>query len=255
MSLPKTGKTITLLPTMKALPPIVLLACCLPAHVSADVENDIPLGIEAVTGFRSEYVYRGFTLAEDTVLDFQTEAEIAVNNYTFVNVGAWYATETGRGDYDEAAFFTKLRFQKSDKLTIGLSATYRSFNHSVFEDGVDLGVFGTYQFCKDFGVTAGSYYDTGADAWYAHLESNWSKTLSDKAYVSLKTGVSYVNDYYGRDGFNDLYARLSLTYHISDAVSVTPFVGASVLIDDDSPVPGVNRDDSAYGGLWFIVRF
>ncbi|BDS08661.1 hypothetical protein NT6N_37010 [Oceaniferula spumae] len=240
---------------MKYALPLALLVACLPAQLSADVENDIPLGIEAVTGFRSEYVYRGFTLAEDSVLDFQIEAEIALNDHTLLNVGGWYATETGRGDYDEAAGFAKLRFLKSEKLTIGLSATYRSFNHSVFEDGVDLGIFGTYEFCKDFGITAGAYYDTGAEAWYANVETNWSKTISDKAYFSLKTGVSYVNDYYGRDGINDVYSRLSLTYHISEAVSVTPFIGASLLIDDDSTVPGVINDDSAYGGIWFVVRF
>lgn len=240
---------------MKLFLPLALIASFLTTQLSADVENDIPLGIEAVTGFRSEYVYRGFTLAEDSVLDFQIEAEIAVNDHTLINVGAWYATETGRGDYDEAAFFTKLSFLKSDELTLGLSATYRSFNHSVFEDGVDLGIFGTYQFCKDFGITAGAYYDTGAEAWYANVESNWSKSLSDKAYVSFKTGVSYVNDYYGRDGINDVYTRLSLTYHISEAVSVTPFVGASFLIDDNSTVPGIINDDSTFGGLWFIVRF
>lgn len=240
---------------MKRILPLALVLSSLPASLSADVENEIPLGIEAVTGIRSEYVYRGFTLAEDSVMDFQIETEIALNDYTLLNVGGWYATETGQGDYYESAAFAKLRFLKSDKLTVGLSATYRSFSSDVFEDGVDLGIFGTYQFCDDFGITTGAYYDTGADAWYGHVESNWSKTLSDKSYISLKTGISYVSDYYGRDGFNDAYTRLSLTYHVSEAVSVTPFVGASFLIDDESTVPGVINDDSVFGGLWFVVRF
>ncbi len=240
---------------MKFIFPLTLLVCCFTSQLSADVENEIPLGVEAVTGFRSEYVYRGFTLAEDSVLDFQIEAEIALNDHTYLNIGGWYATETGRGDYDEAAFFTKLNFQQSDEFTIGLSATYRDFNGSVFESGVDLGIYGIYQFNQDFNITAGAYHDFGAEASYAHLESNWSKSLSDKSYIALKTGVSYVNDYYGRDGINDLYARLSYTYHISDTVSITPFIGTSILIDDDSTTPGVINDDSTYGGLWFIVRF
>lgn len=240
---------------MKTILPIALISLFLPAQTQADVENDIQLGVEAVTGFRSSYVYRGFELAE-TTLDFQIEAEIALNDHTLLNVGAWYATETGRGDFDEAAFFTHLRFEKSDKLTLGLSATYRSFSHSkpplsaAFDDGVDVGAFATWHFCRDFNATAGAYYDTGADAWYGHLETRWSKPLSDKAFFTLKTGVSYVNDYYGRDGLNDAYSRLSLTYHISDTVSVTPFVGGSVLLDSSDP-----GDDQAYGGLWFEVRF
>lgn len=240
---------------MKTILPLTLLALCFSSELHADVEDDIQLGVEAVTGFRSNYVYRGFELAEST-LDFQIEAEIALNNDTLLNVGAWYATETGNGDFDEAAFFTTLRFEKSDKLTLGLSATYRSFSHSkpplsvIFEDGVDLGGFATWHFCRDFNATVGAYYDTGADGWYGHMETKWSKVISDKAFFQLKTGVSYVDDYYGRDGLNDAYSRLSLTYHISDTVSITPFVGGSVLLDSSDP-----GDDQAYGGVWFEVRF
>jgi len=121
----------------------------------AEVDQEIQLGVEAVTGFRTGYVYRGFELAEST-LDFQVEAEIALTNQVFLNVGAWYATETGQGNFDESAFFTHLRFEKDKHLTLGLSATYRSFSHRstplsvAFEDGVDLGAFATWNFCRDF---------------------------------------------------------------------------------------------------------
>jgi hypothetical protein len=240
---------------MKALLPLTLITFCLPHNVPAEVEKDIQLGIEAVTGYRSGYVYRGFELAESTI-DFQLEAEIALDNHTFLSLGSWYATETGNGNFDEAAFFSHLRFEKSDQLTIGMSATYRAFGNSkppltaIFEDGFDFGTFATWHFNNDFNATAGAYYDTGAEAWYGHAETRWSKTLSDKAFFSLKTGISYVNDYYGRDGMNDAYGRLSLTYNISDTVSITPFMGGSVLLNDND-----SGDDQAYGGVWFEVRF
>jgi len=240
---------------MKTILSLSLLSLCLPAQLSAEVENDLALGIEAVTGFRSDYIHRGFELAEGT-LDFQIEGEIALNNHTFLNVGAWYATETGNGKFDETAFFTHLRFEHSEQLTLGLSATYRSFSNStpplsvMFEDGVDAGAFATWNFCKDFNATAGAYYDTGAEAWYGHLETRWSKVVSEKSFVTLKTGVSYVDDYYGRDGLNDVYSRLSFTYNISETVSLTPFVGGSALLDSDDP-----GGDQAFGGVWFEVRF
>ncbi len=232
-----------------------LLACSLPIQLSADVENEIPYGIEAVTGIRSEYIYRGFTLAEDSVLDFQLETEVTLNDSTYLHLGTWYATETSDGDYDESGFFAKLNYQQSDKLTLGLSASYRDFNSSFFKSDVDLGIYGTYQFNKDYAIHTGAYYDFGANAWYANIEGNWSKTITDKSYISLKTGVSYVNDYYGRDGINDIYARLSYTYHISETVSLTPYLGTSLLIDDDSTEPGIINDDSTFAGLWFVVRF
>jgi hypothetical protein len=49
---------------------------------------------------------------------------------------------------------------------------------------------------------------------------------------------------------NDVYGRVSFTYHISETVSITPFVGGSVLLDDQDA-----GDDQAYGGVWFEVRF
>lgn len=255
MSLPKTLNIIPCIPVMKFFLPLTLLTCCLTAQIYAEVENEIPYGIEAVTGFRSEYVYRGFNLAEDSVLDFQIEAEIAINDQTYLNVGGWYATETGDNDFSESAIFTKLSFEQSDQLTLGVDVSYRDFNESFFDSGIDFGIFASWQFNEDFGLSTGASYDTGADGFYAYLEGNWSKTLSDDAFVSLKTGVSYVSDYYERNGINDIYIRLSLTYHISETVSVTPFVGTSILIEDDSTFPGVINDDTTYAGLWFVVRF
>ena len=221
----------------------------LPMSVSAEEKEEIQWGVEAVTGYRSDYIYRGFKLSEST-LDFQLEAEFALSDTFSLNVGGWYATETGSGDFDEAAGFLHLRHQTTEHLTLGLSGVYRDFNNSIFQEGVDVGAFGTWHFCRDFGITLGGSYDTGAEGWYGHLETNWTKALNDKTFFSLKTGVSAVDDYYARDGFNDVYGRASLTYNISDTVSITPFVGGSALLDSDDI-----GDDNAFGGIWFEVRF
>ena len=228
---------------------LTLIALALPMSISAEVENDIQWGVEAVTGYRSNYVYRGFELSEST-LDFQLEAEFALTNNLALNVGGWYATETGNGDFDEAAGFLKLHHQTTEHLTLGLRGTYRDFNNSFFEEGVDVGAYASWEFCRGFDITLGGSYDTGAEGWYGHLETNWTKPLNNKTFFSLQTGISAVDDYYGRDGFNDVYGRVSLTYNISDTVSVTPFVGGSALLDSDDI-----GDDTAFGGIWFEVRF
>ena len=220
---------------MKITYSLAILALALPSlpmSASAEVEEEIQWGVEAVTGYRSDYIYRGFKLSEST-LDFQLEAEFALSDTFSLNLGGWYATETGSGDFDEAAGFLHLRHQTTEHLTLGLSGTYRDFNHTIFQEGVDVGAFGTWHFCRDFGITLGGSYDTGAEGWYGHLETNWTKALNDKTFFSLKTGVSAVDDYYTRDGFNDVYGRAALTYNISDTVSITPFVGGSALLDSD----------------------
>ena len=240
---------ITLISVMKITLPLVIIALALPMSVSAEVENEIQWGFEGVTGYRSSYVYRGFELADNT-LDVQFEGEVALSDQWVLNAGGWYATETGQGDFEEAAGFLHLRHLTTEHLTLGAKGIYRDVKNSFFRDGVDLGAFGTWHLNRDFGITLGGSYDTGAEGWYGNLESRWSKPLSTKAFVALKAGVSAVNDYYGRDGMNDAYARVSLTYNVSDTVSLTPFFGGSALLDRDDI-----GDDSFFGGIWFEVRF
>ncbi|HCC21679.1 MAG TPA: hypothetical protein DEP88_10585 [Verrucomicrobiales bacterium] len=243
---------------MKTILSLAIIPACLSTPIfghEGHEDQKTQLGIEAVTSYRSDYVYRGFELAENT-LDFQIEGQIAINDYTLLNLGAWYAQESGSSGYDEAAFFTQLRYEKNDQLTLGLSATYRSFSNAkpplsvAFNDGVDLGVFATWHFSHDLNSTVGAYYDTGADGWYSNLEVEWSRILSDNAFMTVMSGVSHVSDYYGRSGLNDIYGRISLTYHISDSVSITPYLGGSALLDSSDP-----GSDMAFSGVWFEVRF
>ena len=63
--------------------PLILTALSVTstATVCSVFGEDIKYGIEAVTGFRSNYVQRGFEVAE-TTLDFQIETEVAINDNT-----------------------------------------------------------------------------------------------------------------------------------------------------------------------------
>lgn len=242
------------------LSPALLLAfvpfCAAPAGPVSDAAiglkpstgSEIPFGIEAVTGYRSEYVYRGFKLSHQ-VLDFQLETEIALSNHWMLAVGGWYATETGSGSFEEATGFVDLRYEQ-DQWAIGLNTSYHSFSHTIFQDGVDAGLFFTWMPNDDFHLTAGGYYDDGAGAWYGKLEGGWSQATSDSSFVSFLAGTSWLDDYYGRSGWNDAYARLSWTFAISDRIALTPFVGTSLSLDSGGP-----GSDYVWAGLWFEVNF
>ena len=210
--------------------------------------SEIPFGIEAVTGYRSEYVYRGFQLA-DSMLDFQLEAEIALNNQWILGVGGWYGTETGSGNFEEASGFVDLRYE-AERWALALNTSYHAFTHPVFQDGVDVGIEFTWFPVDDFHVSLGGYYDDGPGAWYGKLEGGWSQPTGDDSFIALLAGASWLDDYYGRNGWNDAYARLSWTYAVSDRVSLTPFVGTSLSLDSGGP-----GDNYLWGGLWFEVNF
>lgn len=219
----------------------------LPAMAWAEVESNIPWGVEAVTGYRSELVHRGFKVADD-VFDFQLESEVALSNEWSLNFGANYATGSGTdNDFSETSGFVELRYD-TKQWSAGWTVGYRDFSESFFEDGWETGPFYTWHFSEDLDLKGQLLYDEGADSLYGTIDLSWSKALNAKSFVAVTGGVSIVDDFYGSEGFHAADMRISYTYLVAPNVSFTPFVGTSLGIDDAA-------DDSLFGGVWFEVTF
>lgn len=214
----------------------------------ASAETDIPYGIEAVTQYRSEYSYRGFTLAQDT-LDAQLGASYAFDSTTYLNSAVWFGTEIGAGDFTEAGILADLRKDVAD-LTFSLSASYRSYSNSFMESGTNLEGAVIYHFNKSFDLSTRIAYDTGAEGWYGNSGVDYYFRINDDSFLNIRAGASYVSSYYHRDGFNDAFGKLSYTYNINQSISVSPYVGTSVLLDSND----IGRD-SLHGGIYFAVSF
>jgi hypothetical protein len=231
---------------MKHLSALILVTSLFSPSLSAELEGDIPWGLEAVTGARTGYAYRGFDLA-GPLFDFQLEGELVLREDLSLNAGGWLATEIS-DDFTEGAAFIDIRYDLGERFAAGASTTYRGFDHSFFKDGFDVGAFLTWFVGEEWDITTGAYRDFGADAWYANIESGWSYRLSDDAYFGLSGGVSAVDSYYGRSGLNDFYGRASVTYNINSTISLTPFLGWSFEIEKAD-------GDEILGGLWFEISF
>lgn len=226
--------------------PLLLLAAALPA-AAQQADKEIPFGFEAVTGYRSDYLWRGFKVGSDT-MEFQLQTEVVLDNQWAVTGGGWYATETGDGDASEAAAFVGVRYD-DPSFSAGFDLTVRSLSHPVLEGGLDLSPWVSWHATDDLDFTAGAAWDTGPGAPFVWLETTWSKPVGDDAFVTLLGGTSWLSDYYGRSGWNEVYGRVSLTYNISKRVSVTPFTGISL------PVDANPEADRLYAGVWFEVNF
>lgn len=238
-----------LLATCALISSTLLASAANPQEASAT--TDIPYGIEAVTQYRSEYSYRGFTLAQDT-LDFQLGASYAFDSTTYLNSTAWFGTEIGDGDFSEGGILVDLRKDVGD-VTFSLSASYQSYqsySNTFFESGANLGSEVIYHFNKSFDFSTSFAYDTGAEGWYGNSGAHYYFRINDDSFINLSAGVSYVSSYYQRDGFNDAFGKLSYTYNINQSVSVSPYVGTSVLLDNDDA-----GRDSLHGGIYFAVSF
>lgn len=221
--------------------PFTLLLAATALH--AEEDSSIPLGIEVVTAYRSETVYRGFRLSQDAI-EAQAQAEIALSNEWLLDLGAWHAEETGNGDFAETAAFLDLTYD-TDKWALTLRNSFHNWDGIFFEDGTDHGLVYTWKVNKDWKLSAGAYYDTGAEAWYANAQAEWSKPTGEDSFLTVLAGTSVLNDYYDRSGWNDFYGKVSWTYAFNRSVALTPYVGTSL----------GDEETSLFGGVLFEVNF
>ena len=224
---------------------LVVLGTACPL-LRSEVEEDIPYGIEAVTGLRSAYSHRGFELADST-LDFQLETEVTINNDLSLAAGGWIASELG-GQFEEKTGFLELRTTLGDAFTASGLIGYHGYSNSVIRSGFDIS--GTFTWYADtaWNFSTSIAHDCGAGGWHGELSGHWYKRLSDDAFLSGKLGISGTEDYYGHSGFGDLSGRLSLTYNVNTMLSVTPFAGWSYELR--------HRDgNEIHAGVWLEVSF
>ena len=221
--------------------------CILITSARAEVEAEIPFGIEAVTGIRSDYVHRGFRLA-DSSLDFQLESELTLSNHSSLHLGLSHLAESG-GGFAETSGYLELTRAVGDDWQLGTSMTYRDRRESRLDGGFDFGFFASRDLPNGWRWRNELNFDLGVDGIWFRSAVEWSTVITDDAFLVVEGGLSAVSGYLDRDGINDLHTRVGLTYAFSDKVSFTPFIGSSLQIDDRS------ASDLFYGGLWFEVIF
>ena len=210
------------------------------------VEGDIKFGLEGLTTWRSEYMYRGFKLA-DKSMEFQLAGQVALSNTETIDLGLYFDTATGDGDFTEAGAYIDFSKNIGD-LTYTAKLTLRDYANSQFKSGADIGGSVNWKMNDTFDFTAQLTYDTGAEGAYGEIKATAYKELSNSSYLMFKTGIGATASYYDRSGIHHLFAKLEYTYNISDNVSVTPFIGTSIGIHEEA-------ENSIYGGIYFAVSF
>lgn len=210
------------------------------------MDRDVKFGLEGLTTWRSEYIYRGFKLA-DKSMEFQLAGQVALSNSETIDLGLYFDTATGDGDFTETGAFIDFSKNIGD-LTYSAKFTLRDYANSTFKSGADIGGSISLKYNKNIDFTALLAYDTGASGAYAEIKASAYKELSIDSFLIFNAGFSATADYYDRSGIHHLFAKLEYTYNISDNVSFTPFIGTSLGIHSDAP-------HSIYSGINFAVSF
>ncbi len=214
--------------------------------IQKNSDAEIKFGLEGLTTWRSEYMYRGFKLADKSI-GFQIAGQLALSDTETLDIGLYFDTATGDGDFTEAGTFIDFSKNIGD-LTYTAKLNLRDYANSQLKSGADLGGSVNWKMNENIDFTALLTYDTGAKGAYGEVKATTYKGITDSAYLLFHTGLGATADYYERSGIHHLFAKLEYTYNISDNVSVTSFLGASIGIHDEA----VN---SLYGGIYFAVSF
>ncbi len=206
---------------------------------------DLFYGVEALSGYRSAYLYRGFDIA-DGLLEFQLEAEVAANKETIISFGTSLASESG-GDFSQFDFYFDARYEINE-WTLGAISSYRDFTGTDLESGFDLGLFGIYQWSDHLDSKISLHYDFGNEASYASVDTRWSLPLNDSTYSYLEGGMSWVDSYLDRSGLQDVFGKAGLTFNINEQVSASPYLAISIPFEKE-------ESTSVYAGFWFAFLF
>ncbi len=211
-----------------------------------ETSSELKYGIEALTTWRSEYVYRGFELAENS-MEFQIAGQVALNNRDTIDVGLFYGTAASDGDFTEAAAFIDFSRNIGD-LTYASTLTLRDYTNSSFKSGADVGGSVSWAFNENIDFKGSINYDTGAEGFYFEGKAGYYRQVNDDSYLTIDAGLGVVADYYDRNGIHQAFAKLAYTYNINDAVSVSPYLQMSLGIHDDA-------ENHLLAGAYFAVSF
>ena len=180
-------------------------------------------------------------------MEFQLAGQIALSNTHTIDLGLYFDTATGDGDFTETAAFIDFSKNIGD-LTYTAKLTLKDYTNSTFKSGADIGGSINWIYNDTIDFTALLTYDTGAKGAYGEIKASAYKEISDSSYLLFSSGVGATADYYDRSGLHHLFAKLEYTHNISDSVSISPFVGTSIGIHDDA-------QNSLHGGIYFAVSF
>jgi len=109
-------------------------------------------GVEAIASWRSEYVYRGFDLAGSTT-EFQLLAQWGLSDKDSLDVGVYFGSETGSGDFSEFTAFAAYT-RAVGKYSYSAELAFHEYGGSFFESGVDLNLGVSYHVNDLFDVKA-----------------------------------------------------------------------------------------------------
>lgn len=226
-----------------ALLPVSLSAREGPAPLS-DVmrRSPIQLGVQFMTGYRTNYVYRGIELGEQ-VFEAQAASSLALSNDWSLAGEADFVRAYANDAFSQFTLYGELQYYITDESTIGPSMAAQFYSDTIFRNACEPGLVWRWNPVADWSLSASGIYDTGQKGFYGNVSVTWQPLITESmAWVNTLT-VGGAADYLGADGPTDLNLRTGLLIRMGPSFRLHPFIGVTFGVGD--------RDErSLNAGVW-----
>jgi uncharacterized protein (TIGR02001 family) len=208
--------------------------------------------------FYNRYVWRGFTLDTDPVI--QPGFSLSGYGFTFSFWSSWDADNNDSVSSDEIDYvidYTK----EFDTLSLSLGHIYYDFPGTnscsrEFYVGIsfsDFPLFPTLTYYHDYGDEENG----GGDGDYLSLALSHSFTLikNPQITIDLSTSIGYNHKFFINGDGGDFLVSLGFTIPLTESLSVSPSINYVVPFSDLSDSGDGNQSEIFYGGAHFAYSF
>lgn len=237
---------------MQYLRSILLLTVAAPMLIAregpvplSDVTRRAPiqLGVQFMTGYRTNYVFRGVEAGEQAV-EGQIASSIAVSNDMALAGEVNYVRAFKDGHFSQTTLYGELQYYIGKEATLGPSMGAQFYGDSVFRNGIEPGIVWRWNPELDWSFSASGLYDTGQKGFYGNVAVTWQPLITETTAWETSVVLGSAARYLDSDGPSDLMLRTGWLIRIGPSFRLHPFIAVTFGIGD--------RDERVLtGGVWF----
>jgi hypothetical protein len=225
---------------------------------------DIKVDISGSIDYYSTYVWRGFTLDTDPVI--QPGVNISALGFTYSFWSSWDANANDELTSDEIDHVFDYTKEINDLVSISLGHTYYDFPaaetysrefYAGFSlsriPGTDIPIETSLTYAHDYGDESNG----GGDGDYVSLDFAYSHTLIEDIGMTADFGLhyGYNNELFIAGQGSDLALSFGFTIPLNDNVSLSPVVVYAAPFGDLKKSSDGGQSDRVYGGISLAWAF
>lgn len=216
-----------------------------PVPLSGELRRSpIQLGVQFMTGYRSNYVFRGVELGEQAI-EGQIASSIALSNDWALAGEVDFVHCFAAGNVSQTTLYSELQYYLADECTLGPSLGAQFYGgRTEFQSGCEPGFALRWNPVPEWSLAATGVYDGGQKGFYGNGAVTWQPLLTKSIAWENTVGVGISSDYLGASGFSDILLRSGLNIRLGPSLRLQPYTAITFRVGDRS-------GQTVCVGVWF----